>query len=129
MTDYKRLAEQEIEDALPVQSVVPKEFSLRFAQVYATLAVVDAIKGGKTDEENQELIAALAIREEELATLRNDFHQLRNQWSVWRARAYKAEGDLAKFHECEGECIFDTSTGEYAEAEEHPFKVYHRDGE
>jgi chromosome segregation ATPase len=58
VTDYKRLAEQEIEHAGLMQSVVPKEFSLRFAQVYATLAVVDAIKGkhSTTPEEIESLI-------------------------------------------------------------------------
>ena len=36
------------------------------------------------------------------------------------------KAELARFHECDGECVFDTSYGDGPEAEEHPFKVWHR---
>lgn len=36
------------------------------------------------------------------------------------------KAERARFVECDGECVFDTSYGEGPEAEEHPFKVWHR---
>jgi len=48
--------------------------------------------------------------------------------SVAERRVEELEAELAKFHPCdEGICMIDESTHEYREAEEHPFKVWHRE--
>jgi hypothetical protein len=74
---------------------------------------------------------------DEVKVLTDEIERMEGELQAARRRAeaveedwQAAETELAKFHPCdEGQCLIDTSTHEYAEADEHPFKVYHKDGE
>jgi hypothetical protein len=51
------------------------------------------------DDEILELVATLAIRDEQLATARDDFHNSERDGRRWKKRAKKAEAKLAEFDE------------------------------
>jgi outer membrane murein-binding lipoprotein Lpp len=84
----------------------------------------------KLDERETEvgtLIAHLARRDEQLATARDDFRHSERGAKEWRARASKAEAELARFQRCSNtepsgvHCWFDTVHQLHHEA-----MVYHK---